>query len=59
MIESILFYSTNLKAKLVTFREALLKGIAPDKGLFMPQEIPRFSKEEIRKFSGMQYHEIA
>ena len=59
MIKPILFYSTNLKATPVTFREALLKGIAPDKGLYMPQEIPTFTKEEIRKFSDMEYYEIA
>ena len=59
MAEPILFYSTNLKAIPITFREALLKGIATDKGLYMPQVIPTFSKEEIRKFTDMEYHEIA
>ena len=59
MNKSILYYSTNLKAKPVTFHEALLKGLAPDRGLFMPEEIPVLSKEEINAFSNMQYHEIA
>ena len=59
MTKKILFYSTNLKTTPVTFREALLKGIAPDGGLFMPEEIPTLSSDEILSFSKMNYHEIA
>lgn len=59
MTKPISFYSTNLKANPVTFSEALLKGLAPDKGLFMPEEIPTLSKEEIDSFSKMEYYEIA
>jgi threonine synthase len=53
------YYSTNLKAPEVTFSEALLKGIAPDKGLYMPKEIPSFTKDEIKSFSQKEYYEIA
>ncbi len=53
------YYSTNQKAPKVTFQEALLKGLAPDGGLYMPEEIPQFTKEEIASFSNKQYHEIA
>jgi len=59
MIKTIKFYSTNLKADIVDFKSALLKGLAPDKGLYMPEEIPTFTKEEINKFSQMEYYEIA
>jgi len=58
-MNSIKFYSTNLKADAVTFSEALLKGLAPDKGLYMPEEIPSFTKDEILAFSKMEYYEIA
>lgn len=58
-MERISFYSTNLKADKVGFREALLKGLASDRGLFMPESIPLLSKDEIKAFSGMEYHEIA
>ena len=58
-MKNIKFYSTNLKAEIVDFKTALLKGLAPDKGLYMPQEIPTFTKEEISKFSQMEYYEIA
>jgi len=55
----LLFYSTNQKADPVTFSEALLKGIAPDRGLFFPEKIPTFSKAEILEFSNKEYYEIA
>ena len=59
MKEPILFYSTNRRATPVTFRDALLKGLAPDKGLFMPQQIPTLTPQEIAGFSDLAYHEIA
>ncbi len=58
-MESIQYYSTNLKADKVTFSEALLKGLAPDKGLFMPTEIPTFTDKEIKSFTQKEYYEIA
>jgi len=59
MAQPLYYYSTNLKAASVSFGEALLKGLAPDKGLFMPESIPVLSWEEIAGFSEMKYHEIA
>lgn len=53
------YYSTNLKSPLVSFREALLQGQAPDKGLYMPDEIPQLSVDEIHSFINKPYHEIA
>ena len=55
----LLYYSTNLKAQPVVFKEALLKGIAPDGGLYMPKTIPSISPEEIKNFKNKAYHEIA
>lgn len=60
----ILYYSTNrnldsgFKDK-VTFQEALFKGLASDKGLFMPTDIPKFSDEEILALKKKPYPEIA
>jgi threonine synthase len=59
MTETIYYYSTNLHADSVTFRDALLKGLAPDKGLYMPERLPVFTPAEIAAFSSMEYHEIA
>ncbi|HOJ31594.1 MAG TPA: threonine synthase, partial [bacterium] len=58
-MEKVLFRSTNWKAEPVTFREVLLRGQAPDYGLYVPVEIPKLSSQNIQKFSTMQYYEIA
>ena len=58
-MKPILYYSTNLKAPRVSFRDALLKGIAPDRGLYMPEAIPSIPPDEIADFSGLKYHGIA
>lgn len=55
----ILFKSTNRKAPLVDFKQALLKGQAPDYGLYMPTIIPKLTKEEINSFRNKEYYEIA
>lgn len=59
MSDYIKFNSTNLKSEEVSFSEALLKGLAPDGGLYMPTEIPKISKEEIESFKDKTYPEIA
>jgi threonine synthase len=53
------YHSTNKNCKSRTFKHALLKGLANDKGLFMPDHVPRLSSEEIDSFRHMKYHEIA
>jgi threonine synthase len=55
----IYYYSTNQQAAKVSFRDALLTGLAPDRGLYMPERLPVISKEELKAFSGMPYYEIA
>ena len=52
-------YSTNLNAPEVSFQEALITGLAPDRGLYMPRTLPTFSKEEIDSFKDVPYPEIA
>ncbi|HOS84195.1 MAG TPA: threonine synthase [Bacteroidales bacterium] len=59
MAESLQYFSTNHKAPQVSFGEALLQGLAPDKGLYMPQSIPTFTSNEIQSFATMEYYEIA
>jgi threonine synthase len=59
MPDPILFYSTNRKTPPVTFPQALLKGIAPDGGLFMPERIPVIDPASFEKYADLPYHEIA
>ncbi len=59
MAEKIYYYSTNGKAGRTTFGEALLKGLAPDKGLYMPERIPMIDWDIRRNMAGQPYAEIA
>ena len=38
------FYSLNKKAPNVSFKEAVIKGLAPDKGLYFPESITPLDK---------------
>ncbi|MBD3203849.1 threonine synthase [Candidatus Woesearchaeota archaeon] len=53
------FYSTNNKNLRVNIKQALFLGQAPDKGLFMPEKIPKISENTICSFKNMKYPEIA
>ncbi len=39
-----------------TFTEAILEGIAPGGGLFVPERLPRFTVEQIVALAGLPYH---
>ncbi len=41
------------------FTEAILEGIAPGGGLFVPERLPRFSLEAIAGLAALPYHERA
>lgn len=49
MGRGVLYCSTRGGAKDVTFEEVVLGGLAPDKGLYVPQEIPQISPEQLEK----------
>jgi len=53
------FYSTNNINNKVSFREAILRGLADDKGLFMPEYIPSLSKDFVNNLSNFSFQEIA
>lgn len=54
-----MYYSTNNKSIRVNFREAVLKGIADDQGLFLPEKIKTLPEEIIRDFQKTGLNEIA
>jgi threonine synthase len=54
-----MLYSTNLRSPDVDLKGALLQGQAPDKGLYMPREIPQIPLDEIVGFHDKTYPEIA
>lgn len=53
------YYSTNLRSPEVSFREALLNGLAHDGGLYLPLDIPKITKDELENFASKEYFEIA
>lgn len=53
------YYSTNHTSPDVTLAEAVVKGLAPDRGLYMPEHIERLPKEFFDGIADMSSHEIA
>jgi threonine synthase len=59
MVMPLLFHSTNRQSPAVSLREALLRGQAPDRGLYFPETFPRLTPAEIAALAGLPYHEVA
>ena len=53
------YYSTNKQSPIVDFKEATIKGQAPDKGLYFPEVIPPVDKELINNIDSYSNEEIA
>ena len=41
------------------FEDVVLTGLAPDGGLFVPETLPTFSREEIASWAGLSYADLA
>ncbi len=54
-----IYFSTNKSSIPVSLKKATLEGLAPDGGLYVPSEIPRFSPEEIALLEGASFNNIA
>jgi threonine synthase len=53
------FYSTNNKNNIVSFKHAVLNGIADDGGLFMPSVFPKLPDSFIKNISDISFKEIS
>lgn len=53
------YFSTNGKAPAATFRDALLLGLAPDGGLYLPESLPSFSHSDLEMFRTLNYPQLA
>jgi len=53
------FYSLNKNAPDVSFKDAVIKGIAPDKGLYFPERITPLSKRFFENIEELSNQEIA
>ena len=53
------YYSTNKEAPTATLEEAVVKGLAPDKGLYMPEYIHKLPTAFFDNIENMSFQEIA
>ena len=53
------YYSTNQQAPLASLEEAVVRGLATDKGLYMPERIKQLPKEFFNGIAEMSFQEIA
>ncbi len=53
------FYSLNKQATAVSFKEAVINGIAPDRGLYFPESITPLPQSFFSTIEDISYHEIA
>ena len=53
------YYSTNHKAPTATLEEAVIKGLAPDRGLYMPEEIKTLPASFFNHIEMLSFQEIA
>ncbi len=54
-----LYHSTRGGSAGLTFADALLAGLAPDGGLYVPDSFPKLSQEQIRAMRGKPYASVA
>jgi len=53
------YYSTNGNSPLSTLQNAVVKGLAPDRGLYMPEQIKKLPKEFFDNIENLSFQEIA
>lgn len=53
------YISTRGDAPALSFEEVVLTGLASDGGLYVPQQLPEFSAQEIATWSALSYQELA
>ena len=53
------YYSINKQASPVDFKEATIKGLAPDKGLYFPEQVPQLDAAFIKQIENYSNAEIA
>ena len=52
------YYSTKRSVEPVSFKEAVIKGLPEDNGLFMPEQIPQLSTDFFSTLADKSIHEI-
>src|SRR5690606_18360765 len=58
-LTNVKYISTRGLAPALSFEEVVLTGLAPDGGLYVPESLPVFSREEIASWAGLSYQDLA
>lgn len=53
------YYSTNKKSECVSLRDAVVNGLAEDRGLYMPEKINKLPEEFFKDIDKMSFQEIS
>lgn len=53
------YVSTRGQSPALTFEQAMLTGLAPDGGLYVPESVPQLSADDIRAMVGKPYEDVA
>ncbi len=53
------YISTRGQAPVLSFSEAMMTGLARDGGLYVPEQVPVMTREDIAALAGLPYEEVA
>ena len=53
------YYSTNHKSPMASLNEAVVKGLAPDGGLYMPEHLPKLPDDFFENIDKLSFQDIA
>ena len=53
------YISTRSKRRVFSFKEVFLKSLAPDGGLFVPKDFPKYSSKELKNLKDFSYKDLA
>ena len=59
MSDSISYISTRGDSSVLSFKDVIFEGLAPDGGLYVPKYWPTIDNDKIESFSAMTYQQIA
>ena len=53
------YFSTRDKTKKFSFKEVFLRGLAPDGGLFVPENLKKYNSKELEDLKKLNYIDLA
>jgi threonine synthase len=53
------YFSTRSSKNVLSFEEAVIEGLAPDGGLYIPDQVPHITSETLKKWQSLDFVELA